>query len=134
MNLPLLIWLAGILHFGILLASALVPRVLDWRRELAQLDPLTRQLVWVHGAFIVLIIVGFGVVSIGLPAELAGGSRLARAVCGFIAVFWLARLTLQYTFFSAQPYLRTPFLRRGYHGLTCVFLYHVVTYGIAALC
>jgi hypothetical protein len=133
MNLPQFILFAGVLHFGILLASALVPRVLDWRCELAQLQPLTRQLVWVHGGFIVLIIVGFGVISITLPSELASGTPLARAVSGFIACFWLARVTLQYTFFSVKPYLRQPLLRLGYHALTCVFLYHIVTYGIAAV-
>jgi hypothetical protein len=45
MNMPLLILIGGVLHFGILLASALTPRVLDWRRELTKLEPLTRQLV-----------------------------------------------------------------------------------------
>ncbi|HMC10472.1 MAG TPA: hypothetical protein VKH44_04250, partial [Pirellulaceae bacterium] len=63
MSLPLLILIGGILHFGILLASAAVPQVLDWRRELSKLDPLSRQLVWVHGAFIVLVIIGFGAIS-----------------------------------------------------------------------
>src|SRR6185503_14169974 len=90
MNLALLILIAGVLHFGILIASALTPRVLDWRGELAKLDRLTQQLVWVHGAFIVLVIVGFGLLSVTLPAELASGTLLARAVCGFIAFFWIA--------------------------------------------
>ena len=54
-----LILFGGMIHFGILLASALVPQVLNWRAELALLGRLTRQLVWVHGAFIVLVIVGF---------------------------------------------------------------------------
>jgi hypothetical protein len=133
MNLPLLITIAGVLHFAILLASALTPQVLDWRRELNKLDPLSRQLVWVHGAFIVLVIIGFGVVSIALPAELASGSMLAKAVTGFIALFWAARVTLQYLFFDAAPYLRTPLLRLGYHALTLVFLYHVAVYTAAAL-
>src|SRR5437588_4021359 len=36
-SLQSLLLCAGICHFGILIASALVPRVLDWRRELAPL-------------------------------------------------------------------------------------------------
>ena len=31
MNLETLILIGGVLHFGILLASALVPQVLDWK-------------------------------------------------------------------------------------------------------
>jgi len=133
MNLAFCILIGGLLHFGILLASALVPKVLDWRRDLAKVDPLTRQLVWVHGAFVVLVIVGFGLVSVALPADLAGGSSLARAVCGFIGLFWLARLAIQFFVFNATAHLQNRLLRLGYHGLTCVFAYHAIVYSIAAL-
>jgi hypothetical protein len=133
MNLPLLILIGGVLHFGILLASACVPHVLDWSRELAKLDPLSRQLVWVHGAFIVLVIAGFGAISVALPGELAAGSLVARGVCGFIALFWAARLGVQFFVFDPKKYLRNAFLNVGYSGLTVVFLYHAVVYSIAAI-
>ena len=58
MDLTSLIFVSGILHFGTLLASAAVPQVLDWKGELQKLDKLSRQLIWVHGLFIVLVIVG----------------------------------------------------------------------------
>ena len=133
MNLPLLILIGGILHFGILLASAAVPQVLDWRRELAKLDPLSRQLVWVHGAFVVLVIIGFGLLSVALPAELAAGTLLGRGTCLFIALFWSARLVVQFYVFDAKPYLRTAFLKIGYNGLTAVFIYLAMIYSIAAM-
>jgi hypothetical protein len=127
------IFIAGLLHFGILLASALTPRVLDWRRELGQLQPLTRHLVWVHGAFIVLTIVGFGTVATLNAAELASGSTLARSVCAFIAAFWLARLGIQFFLFDARPYLTSVFLKLGYHGLTVVFSILVLVFTWSAL-
>src|SRR3712207_6633403 len=92
-TLTTLLILAGACHFGILLASALVPRVLDWRGELARVSPLSRHVVWTHGAFIVLTIVAFGLITVVNAAELAaGGSAVARWFCGFVAVFWLSRL------------------------------------------
>ena len=133
MNLALCIFVGGILHFGILLASASVPQVLDWKASLAPLQRLTRQIVWVHGAFIVLVIVACGVVSVALPQELAAGTPLARAVCGFIALFWAARLGVQFFVFDAKPYLTSVLTRAGYHGLTAVFAYHAVVYGLAAV-
>lgn len=134
MNLTYLVLIAGWLHFGILLASFAVPRVLDWQRELEKVPPLLRQLVWVHGAFVVLMIVGFGTLSVLLPSELASGSVLAKSVTAFVAFFWLIRVALQYTYFDAKPHLlRAPILRLGYHALTVVFLFHVVVYGMAAL-
>lgn len=133
MDLKLLILVGGLLHFGILIASALVPGVLDWRRELAKLAPLSRQLIWVHGAFIVLVIVGFGVLSVAAPGELAAGSALARGVCLFVAIFWAARLVVQFFVFDAKPYLKTAFLRLGYNGLTAVFAYLALVYTVAAV-
>ena len=133
MNLPLLILIGGVLHFGVLIASACVPQVLDWRQSLAKLDPLSRQVVWVHGAFIVLVIIGFGALSVALPAELASGTPLARAVCLFIAIFWAARLAVQFFVFNAKPHLKNAFLKLGYHGLTMVFIYFTVVYLVAAL-
>ncbi len=133
MDLTLLILIGGFLHFGILIASALVPGVLDWRKELAKLAPLSRQLVWVHGAFIVLVILGFGALSVALPGELAAGSWLARGICAFVAIFWAARLAVQFFVFDAKPYLHNGLLKLGYHGLTVVFLYQAVVYGMAAV-
>jgi hypothetical protein len=127
-----LIVVGGVLHFGILLASALVPRVLDWRSSLGALDRLSRQLIWVHGAFIVLVIVGFGAISLVYPAELASGAPLARAMCLFIAVFWGLRLLVQFFIFDARPFLTNWVLRAGYHALTLVFAYHVCVYGWSA--
>ena len=133
MNLALLILIGGVLHFGILLASALTPAVLDWKRELAKLDALSRQLVWVHGAFIVLVIVGFGLLSVIMPGELAAGTLLSRGICLFIALFWAARLAVQFFVFDAKPHLRNALLKIGYSGLTAVFVYHTIVSSIAAL-
>jgi hypothetical protein len=133
MNLVPYILFGGFLDFGILIASALVPRVLNWRADLAKLAPLSQQLVWVHGAFIVLIIVGFGTLSVAMPGELASGSVLARGVCLLIAFFWACRLAVQFLVFDAKPYLQTAFLRYGYRGLSFAFAYHAIVYGLAAL-
>ena len=133
MNLEQLIFIGGILHFGILLASAMVPKTLDWRATLAKLDGLSRQIIWVHGVFIVLVIVAFGLISVLFAGDLVTGNPLARAMCFFIASFWTARLMVQFFVFDAAPYLKSAFLRLGYHLLTVVFAYHAVVYSLAAL-
>jgi hypothetical protein len=65
--------------------------------------------------------------------ELASGAPLSRGVCTMIALFWLARLGVQFFVFDARPFLTTPFLRFGYHGLTLLFAALVFIYGSAAL-
>jgi hypothetical protein len=131
--LEILLIIGGILHFGTLLGSAQVPRELRFREELPKLPPLMRHWILVAGGYVVLCILGFGTISLCMPSHLASGEPLARAICGFIALFWSLRLMIQFFLFDARPYLRNWFLRVGYHGLTVVFLYHTVVYGAAAL-
>jgi len=125
------IFIAGVLHFTLLIASALVPQVLNWKAELDRLSPLTRQLVWVHGGFIVLIIIGFGSISVSLAPALVDGTPLARALCGLIGGFWFARLLVQCFYFDATAYLDRWTLKIGYRGLTLLFAYFSIVYGIA---
>ena len=132
-TLTTLLLLGGVCHFGILTASALVPRVLDWEGELKHLSPLSRHLVWTHGAFIVLTIVAFGVISVANASHLADGSAVSRWFCGFVAAFWLARLGIQVFLFDARLFLTTRLLKLGYHGLTAVFTYLGLLYAWAAV-
>jgi hypothetical protein len=128
-----LVILGGVLHFVILIASALTPRVLDWRANLATLHPFLRRLFWVYGSFIVLVIISFGALSLVRADELASDAPLARSVCAIIAIFWLARLAVQFFVFDARPFLTTTFLRIGYHGLTLLFIALVLIYGCVTL-
>jgi hypothetical protein len=121
------------LHFVILIASALTPRVLDWRTNLAALHPFLRRLFWVYGCFIVLVIISFGALTLLHADELASGAPFPRSVCAIIAIFWLARLAVQFFVFDAREFLTTTFLRLGYHGLTLLFAALVFIYGSAAL-
>jgi hypothetical protein len=132
-HLETFLMVAGILHFGILIASALVPKVLDWRGELRKLPPLFAQLVWVHGGFVVLTIIGLGTISVLNAAELASGTLLARSVCGFIALFWGIRLAVQFFYFDATPYLTKLPLKLGYHALTVVFTCLTFIYTLGTL-
>lgn len=133
MKVEYLILLGGCVQLGVLLASALVPGVLQWRTELARLPKLLRQLIWVHGVFIVLVIAGFGVLSILNASSLAAGSMLARSLCAFIALFWGARLLVQWFVFDASGALTTAWLKAGYHFLTLAFGYLTIVYALAAV-
>jgi hypothetical protein len=134
MDQPLATWitLAGVGQLAVLIASALVPIRLNWRRELSCLSPLHRQMYWVYGGYVVLAIVAFGLISLFNAEELAGGGRLARGVCGYIAVFWFIRLILQGVL-NVKEHLATWWLKAGYHLLTAMFLCFALIYGYASL-
>ncbi len=127
-----LLYLAGLAQFFILIASASVPHVFDWRTNLARLDPFLRRLFWVYGIFIVIVIIAFGTLTLMHAPAMAAGEPVARSLCGFIALFWAARLLVQWFVFDARSFLTNWWLRLGYHALTPVFLYLVAIYGWAA--
>ena len=131
-NSEYLILIGGVLHFFTLIASAMVPKTLDWKGELAKLMPFLRTLFWVYGAFIVLTIAAFGVMSVLYPKELASGAGLARGVCAFIAIFWGVRLVVQLFVFDASEFLTTWYFKLGYHVLTVTFIYQTAAYGYCA--
>ena len=54
-------------------------------------------------------------------------------MCGFISLFWLARLGVQFFVFDATPYLNRILLAVGYRGLTVSFIYLTLIFGWAAL-
>jgi len=120
-TLTTLIRTAGFLQWSVLIASALVPIRLNWKQDLGVLPRLHRQLFWTYGGYTVLSIVSLGLLCVTLAESLADGTTLARALCGFIAVFWGIRLGLQFVL-DARPYLTAWWLVVGEVLLTILFL------------
>jgi hypothetical protein len=130
--LPTAIILAGCAQLCVLIASSLVPVRLKWMTSLHMLPRLHRQLYWVYGGYVVLAIVANGLICIINAQELAAGSRLARCVCGYLAVFWGVRLALQ-TVLDVKDHLSAWWLHAGYHLLTLLFAGFTAFFAIAAL-
>ena len=127
-----LVFIAGFLQLSVLVASALVPVRLDWRNVFKALPKLHRQLYWVYGGYVVLGIIANGLVCIFNANELAAGSGLARCVCGYIAIFWGVRLSLQ-AVLDVKPHLSVWWLKAGYHTLTLLFASFTALFAWAAL-
>jgi len=134
MNTPtLLLELAGVMHLGLLWAGALMPRTVNLRNHIAVLPPFIQRLFWVYYAFIGLCLISFGLITVTFAGTLAAGDGLARAVCGFLAVFWTIRLIAATFIFDMRPYLTNRFRRLGYHAMNIVFIYLPIIYAWTAL-
>jgi hypothetical protein len=131
-NLTLLLQIAGVLHLGLMCAGALMPGVVNMRLHLAVLPPFIRQLFWVYYSFIGLCLVSFGVISVTFAGTLAAGGNLARALCAFLAVFWIFRLIAGTFIFDMRPYLTNFYRRLGYQAINIVFAYLPIVYAWAA--
>jgi hypothetical protein len=107
--------LAGILQLAIASANLVAIRMFRYRQGLAAAPEVIRQVFWVQNVFLVLVLVGFSLLCLLLPTELTGGDVLGRAVCGFLAIFWLLRLIAQFAWYSPEK-------RRQYWTLNAVFV------------
>lgn len=88
------LWLGAAGHFALLSVSFNVPRVLNWRTELAALSPMNRKLLWIYGGYVVFTYLAFGVLTLVLHDELLNGDKAAVALAVFIGLYWLVRLAM----------------------------------------
>lgn len=95
--LPWLIFLAGVGQLALIVASLAIPRVLRWKEDTAKLRPLTRQVFWTYAIYIWCTNLSMGLLSLK-PAWLLDGSPLACCVVGFIAVYWVGRIVIQFCY------------------------------------
>ena len=128
-----MLYLAAIAHFGILSASAMAPKALHWKEHLRELPRLIRQLFWVYGMFIMLMIISFGTLTFMHVDAMIAGDAVARGLCVVIAIFWGLRLAVQLFVFDAKPFLTNRWYRLGYHTLTVTFIFLTGVYTTAAL-
>jgi hypothetical protein len=129
----ILLVLAGLAQIALALGSLSLPRILGWREETAKLRPLTRKVFWIYAGYIWSTNVAFGLLSSLAPAWLLEHAPLARAVAGFIAAYWGARLVLQLTIIDRKDAPPGALFRAADCALTALFVALTLTYGATAL-
>jgi len=105
--------LAGAFHLVTLTLACFTPIPPDWDKNLAALPPNHRRFAIAQNVSIGATIAVLGLISLFLAPELITGTRLARVLCGIIALFWAGRLVVL-PWLRVQPTLTTPLLRLGY--------------------
>jgi hypothetical protein len=124
-----LIVLAGFVQLAIAIANFFLPRVLRPTTELARVSPMIREMFFIHWIYIVFVLLVFASLSFLFAPMLASGQPLGRFLSATIALFWLARLPIQFFYYDAA-------LRRANRlgDVACIlaFTFLGVVYGIAA--
>lgn len=122
------LWFAGAAHFAILFASLQVPYRLAWRKDLSQLMPFNRKLLWVQGGFTVLTIVAFGTLTLVLHRELLRGDNAALGLTCFIGIYWTTRIVVDALYFSHSDWPKGKLFLIGHILLTSLFSLLAVSY------
>lgn len=127
-----LVQLAGLAHLISLSAIIYAPIHLGWHDALGRVSKLLRQMGQVYHYYTAGTIVAMGLVSIFCASDLVSGTPLARSICGYIALFWIARLGVQ-IYYDFRPHVSRLWLKLGYHALSALFVVFGVLYGWLAL-
>ena len=122
------LWLAGVGHFVVLIASFQVPYRLNWEKDLQSLMPLNRKLLWVQSAFTALTILAFGILTLVLHDDLLRGSRAALGLTCFIAIYWTARILVDAVYFSHADWPQGKQFVIGHLLLTSLFFALAISY------
>jgi hypothetical protein len=97
-----LIWIAGAIHAGIVLANAALPSRLHVRENLRSAPVFLRQIFYVHWIYIVLVVGLFSALCFAFARDLAGASPLGRFLSAFMCGFWLLRIFLQLFYYDSE--------------------------------
>jgi len=126
-----LVWQAGLAQIALSLGSLLVPQVLGWKIELAKTRPLIKQMFWTYAAYILCINLAFGLISLLDSRELTNGTPLAASVTGFIAVYWISRVLIQFFYFDRKDFPTGKWHLAGEFVLVSVFVLLSIVYSLA---
>ena len=137
MNFPqilsLALWLAGLGHFVLLIASAQVPARLGWKTDLARLTDFNRKLMWTYAGTTLLTIVAFGILTLVLHDAFLARDRAAVALAAFIAVFWTLRLVVDAAWLRHIDWPKGPAFILGHILLVALFIALASTYWLVVL-
>jgi hypothetical protein len=123
------LWIAGFIQLGIVCANFYLPGKLQYRKRLAGVAPIIRQVFFVHASYVAAIVLLFVLLTLGFPHDLASGRGLGRFLAAAMCLFWLLRVPLQMFYYDAEVRRAN---RAGDLAMMFAVLFLTVTYGAAA--
>jgi hypothetical protein len=120
--------IAGALLLLIAVAGACAPWVLAYGENNRRVDPIVREIFYIHNVYMTLFVLAFAIPCLTYPCELAG-TPLGRFFCGFLGFAWSLRLAIQLWYHNTE-------IKRAYPAMNVLFsttfLYLGVVFAVAA--
>lgn len=124
-----LLWVAAVLHGLVAAANAVAVRMLRYPENIARMDRVVAQVFVVQNVFIVLALLGSGVLCAAFARDLAGASGMGRYMSALLSVSWALRLAVQLFYYDAEARRRHMVAHMSF---IVVFLYLVVVFALGA--
>ncbi|MES2274823.1 MAG: hypothetical protein V4592_02295 [Bacteroidota bacterium] len=126
------VFIAGLAQIALATGSLVIPKILNWKAELAKVQPLIKQMFWTYATYILVINLCFGLVSVFARVDLTNGSRLATLVTSFISVYWISRVLIQFLYFDRTYFPTGKWHRLREAVLVTLFVFLSIVYGYAS--
>ncbi len=130
-NIQIQVFIAGVAQIALAIGSLAIPKILNWRQELSKVQPFIKQMFWTYAAYILVINLCFGLISACAFRELTDGSKLAMMLTGFIAVYWVSRVLIQFLYFDRKNFPMGKWNNLGEVVLVTLFIFLSVVYSRA---
>jgi hypothetical protein len=131
MTLHIHVQIVGALLLLLSVANLFFSRYFGWKKELASLSLLTRQVFQVHCFFIALVLMLLGVCSLFYTDTLLEPGPLSRVLLAGVVLFWLCRLVIQFFVYDAAIWRGNRFYTFMHVVFSVLWIYVVITYGVA---
>jgi hypothetical protein len=130
-NIETLILTAGLAQIVLVIGSLAIPKILNWHGELTKVRPLIKQIFWTYAGYILGINLSFGLLSVFDSRDLTNGSKLAMIITGFIALYWISRILIQFFYFDRTDFPTGKWNKSGEILLTALFIFLSAVYSLA---
>jgi hypothetical protein len=123
--------ICGYLLIFLAVIHAAFPRRFNWEKEFSTVSLINKQMMYVHTAFIALVVLLMGLLCVSSSKDLIE-TVLGKRICIGLTIFWVTRLIIQFFGYSSELWKGKRF-ETGVH-IVFIFLwtYFSFVFGIVA--
>ncbi|MCM4170478.1 hypothetical protein DHD32_03215 [Arenibacter sp. TNZ] len=119
-------WLIILGGIGQIFTALIYPyirhNVFDWYNDVKQLKPLNQEIAKTYGRYIQGLNFSFGLIAILLTSDLQNGSRLALALTGLIAAYWIGKVITQIAYYPMYQIPQKSLFKIGSYFMNALFI------------
>ncbi|MFM2230039.1 MAG: hypothetical protein RL607_1297 [Bacteroidota bacterium] len=102
-------------------------RVFDWYNDVKKLKPLNQEIAKTYGRYIQGLNFGFGLIALTCTEDLQNGSRLAIALTGLMAAYWVGKVATQIAYYPMYDIPKKALFKWGGYGMNLLFVWFALT-------
>ncbi len=137
MNIQIPNWLIILGGCGQIFTALIYPyirhHVFDWYNDVKQLKPLNQEIAKTYGRYIQGLNFSFGLIAIIIPEELKNHSKLAIALTGLIAAYWVGKVATQIAYYPMYNIPKNRLFKIGSYGMNFLFTLFAIVYTLLVI-